>query len=552
MPTQLIHRLQLLLLGGVAMALAALLPIYLRAVDSEVVKTAGLTTKTVTAAAEEQLLLERPGITALLLEAAEKVGIPDLEEPQAAYQTFRLTNPDLNFFGGAFPHLDPIRVTTQRQEATVMEAFINEGHRTAVLRRLQESRRPGIKTLLDNRLITRMAIFPPVTTPGGGALDAVIIATSLLSQNDSLKTSLRKELERHASEANRGNSTHQIEAAYLDLLSLARKMNWAQFSGFVSRIDSLNTLRSLVHALATPDTEIAVVFAASWLAPSPDLVATYLRRFPESGMVDLGLALSTHQGGLAHLLQRQERIHHSTHRQDFLRALGQPPTWNLFATMALRFPWTSLLTKYVAILLGSFFWLRLAFDLVPRSNLVPVAFRVDGIATLRQQILALGVLAGFVLLGEPFLAQNRESDETPLNWRFPTAPAAVAENVDAMVGENIDEVTMLALVLFFLVQAALYALGLVKVKEIERQKVSSRLKLKLLDNEDNMFDAGLYVGLGGTVLSLLILTLNLAQVGLMAAYASTLFGIIFVSLLKIFHVRPVRRKILIEAEAGIL
>ena len=67
-----------------------------------------------------------------------------------------------------------------------------------------------------------------------------------------------------------------------------------------------------------------------------------------------------------------------------------------------------------------------------------------------------------------------------------------------------------------------------------------------------MFDAGLYVGLGGTVLSLLILTLKLAAVGLMAAYASTLFGIIFVSILKILHVRPVRRKFLIEAEAGIL
>ena len=121
-----------------------------------------------------------------------------------------------------------------------------------------------------------------------------------------------------------------------------------------------------------------------------------------------------------------------------------------------------------------------------------------------------------------------------------------------MLGEKVDELTLLALVLFFVIQAVLYALCLVKLKEIEKQKGSSRLKLKLLDNEDNMFDAGLYVGLGGTVLSLLILTLNLAQVGLMAAYASTLFGIIFVSLLKSFHVRPGRIKFLIEAEAGIL
>jgi hypothetical protein len=34
----------------------------------------------------------------------------------------------------------------------------------------------------------------------------------------------------------------------------------------------------------------------------------------------------------------------------------------------------------------------------------------------------------------------------------------------------------------------------------------------------------------------------------MAAYSSTSFGIIFVSFFKIFHLRPARRKLLLEAE----
>jgi hypothetical protein len=33
----------------------------------------------------------------------------------------------------------------------------------------------------------------------------------------------------------------------------------------------------------------------------------------------------------------------------------------------------------------------------------------------------------------------------------------------------------------------------------------------------------------------------------MVAYASTLFGILFVSILKIFHVRPYRRVLLMES-----
>ena len=92
-------------------------------------------------------------------------------------------------------------------------------------------------------------------------------------------------------------------------------------------------------------------------------------------------------------------------------------------------------------------------------------------------------------------------------------------------------------------------LCLIKLKEIQKQSLDSQLKLRLLDNEDNMFDAGLYVGLAGTVLSLVCLALGIIKPGLMAAYASTLFGIIFVSVLKILHVRPDRRQLILEEAA---
>ena len=74
-------------------------------------------------------------------------------------------------------------------------------------------------------------------------------------------------------------------------------------------------------------------------------------------------------------------------------------------------------------------------------------------------------------------------------------------------------------------------------------------ELRLLDNEENLFDAGLYVGLAGTVLSLVLLALarDIIEVSLMVAYVSTLFGIAFVSVLKIFHVRPYRRSLLLES-----
>ena len=547
-----VQRMKLLALGVALLAVAAAMPIYLRAVDEHVVVLAGQHTKTLMVEAENQLRLEKPGVAAMLLEGGKQCGLVNLDDSRAAYDTFRRNNPEFTFWGGYFTDLETVDVDDPSREASVVQALIARRTRTSILERLQTSRRPGVQTLLQNRLLKHTEAFPPVTSPGGAAFDAVILASAMLSQGDYLNTSFRLDIERIASDANRGHSTRPVEAAYLDILTFAKVLNWAQFSGFMSGMDSLESLRQLAHSYSEDKDRLPSLFAICWMSPSNQAVADYLTQFPDTGLEDLSFALASHQGGLKTLLKRQSRIYRSERRQRVHQALPMPSVWSSFAMLSFRFPWIALLTKFVAILIGSFSLIRLFFELLPKRTLTPLMFRVEGIATQRQQILALGVLTLFILVGEPFLAQRGQSEETPLNWSFPTAPAAVAEKVENMVGDKVDEMTLLALVLFFLVQAALYALCIVKLKEIQKQKSSSRLKLKLLDNEENMFDSGLYVGLGGTVLSLLILTLNLAEVGLMAAYASTLFGIIFVSVLKIFHVRPVRRQILIEAEAGIL
>jgi hypothetical protein len=110
-----------------------------------------------------------------------------------------------------------------------------------------------------------------------------------------------------------------------------------------------------------------------------------------------------------------------------------------------------------------------------------------------------------------------------------------------------NQANWLALAVFFAVQATVYIVGLIKLREIKRQQVPSRLKIKLLDNEENLFDTGLYIGLGGTGLALVLLALNLFTASPMIAYASTGFGVLFASLLKIIHVRAYRRTLILEA-----
>jgi hypothetical protein len=89
-----------------------------------------------------------------------------------------------------------------------------------------------------------------------------------------------------------------------------------------------------------------------------------------------------------------------------------------------------------------------------------------------------------------------------------------------------------------------------KLAEIRRQRVSPRVKLRLLENEEHLFDAGLYLGFLGTIVAFIIYSIYVKhQFDLMVAYSSTSFGILFVSFFKIFHLRPVRRQLVLEAEA---
>ena len=64
----------------------------------------------------------------------------------------------------------------------------------------------------------------------------------------------------------------------------------------------------------------------------------------------------------------------------------------------------------------------------------------------------------------------------------------------------------------------------------------------------NLFDSGLYVGIAGTASALVLQVLQLIEANLLAAYASNLFGIICVALVKIRHVRAAKRRLIVECQ----
>jgi hypothetical protein len=71
-----------------------------------------------------------------------------------------------------------------------------------------------------------------------------------------------------------------------------------------------------------------------------------------------------------------------------------------------------------------------------------------------------------------------------------------------------------------------------------------------MENEENLFDLGLYVGIAGTAAAMVLITLGIAKANLIAAFSSNLFGITCVALVKIVHVRPFKKQLIIDGQVA--
>jgi hypothetical protein len=111
-----------------------------------------------------------------------------------------------------------------------------------------------------------------------------------------------------------------------------------------------------------------------------------------------------------------------------------------------------------------------------------------------------------------------------------------------------DSSTLISIGFFAALQVAMYFTCLLKIREVARSSLPPLTKLRLMENEENLFDGGLYVGIGGTATALVLQVLGVIEPNLLAAYSSNLFGITCVALVKIRHVRPYKRTLILESQ----
>ena len=406
-----------------------------------------------------------------------------------------------------------------------------------------------MQAVLETKKMAGTRQFMPVDSAAGQPLEATILLSALLMQGNHYSPEIAATVRTLSDNIEDVYAVVDLERVYFALFSLGKRMNWNQLVQLLPFLETPSTMEQVAAYARNYDEAFSWIYTAILQAESAERVLAYLDLFPEEGLDDLGLSLAYGEGALDYLLEEMKQVEEPQHRLALAAkfptvfdnpALLEPAARNPGAFLIFK----GLFTVLAALCLTGFGLqaFPLLFHTFQRTRKPsPV------VGTLRTITLTLILSLVIILIMEPgvFRQSQTPQPEVRLEWAFQDTVESLFTPTERK--DTMDQITVITISIFFLMQVAVYMAGLIKITEIRKLDKSNELKLELLQNEDQLFDSGLYLGLTGTVLSLIFLAIGVVQASLMAAYSSTLFGIIFVALLKIFHVRPFRKTLILEA-----
>ena len=529
-----------LVLLGVIVAIAAwLLPANLRSVSPALLRAAGAGTPSLGSYGRDLVDAEKIGSAALVLAAARLTDDPRAPALATALQQFARDQPALVAWGGWDPFLDPLfnlRSDSGRRESTpVLTFFITEKARLALREYLAKSGSPGVRAILAARELTATGRFVPANGAGGQPLDALILLTALAYQGGHLSSPLQRELRALADTAATKKELGELEPFFIDLLSLGRRLDWTQLTELLRRAENAKTVGEYAHLARVAPDQLPLIYSAALFSGSADRVAIYLIQYGKAGLEDVKLALGFGEGAVRQLLLRQVPVNRSA-----------SPTLSAAAELVLPHPQLMLALKYLGYFLGVWLVLR-GLD---RWLVAPGGFTglPSALGHMKAGVLALLFAVLLVIVTEPFILKAAPPSEFQLRLHSPVLVAIANSPVSppSQPTPTMDTSTLLSIGFFAVLQVAMYFACLMKIREIARVSLPPLVKLRLMENEENLFDGGLYVGIGGTATALVLQVLGVIEPNLLAAYSSNLFGITCVALVKIRHVRPYKRQLILE------
>jgi hypothetical protein len=524
--------------GLVLVAGAWMLPANLKSLSPALLQAAGEDTQSLGAYGRDLVDAERIGAASLVLAAAKATDDPRAPALEHALAQVAEEQPGLVAWGGWDPFLDPLfqlRTDPGRDGSTpVLTFFIPEEARQKLRRHLADSGALGVRAILRLRELTNTGRFVPASRPGGQPLDALLLLTGLAYQGGHLSPSLQRELRGLAEKALAKQDLGDLAPFFIDLLSLGRRLDWGQLTELLRRADSTKTVGQFAHLARVAPDQLPVIYASALFSDSADRVATYLIGFGRAGLEDLQLALAHGQGAVSQLLHRQVPVNRAAQ-----------PVLSFGASLSLQHPQLMLGLKYLGCFLGLWLVLRgLNRGLTPPGTTV----LPGGLMRMKAGVLAFLLAVLLVAVSEPFLLRAAPPSEYQL--RLPVLVAVANSPVPPTTEpvSTMDSTTLISIGFFAALQVAVYFICLLKIREVAAQKLSPLVKLRLMENEENLFDCGLYVGIGGTAAALVLQVLGVIEPNLLAAYSSNLFGITCVALVKIRHVRPYKYRLILEGQ----
>ncbi len=537
-------------LGLLLLLCGWLIPAHLRAVEEPVLSQAGRNSTSLVGRGVSLAHIGQIGAGEMILRAAQNARLPDTNELSSALDAEAKKFPAFKIWSASIPALRTYFPRAPRtNDFNFTDYVVREENRKKALEVLSASKKPAVQALLHTRSLTNTTTFAPSQEPGGEAFDAAVVVTGLLLDLDKVTPELSTNIEAAAVQANQTGNCETLEQILLDVLSLGQRFNWGQLTTFVDKIDNAGTLHDQADLARNSGDQLPALFAVVELSGDPKGVAQYEKAYPETGAKDLMTAMKYGAGGVRALLRSNQRIFNAESRQ----AVAQNEPFKSLASLAADYSWRmpvfALIFKWLLYFCGGFLLaLALHVGRRPASNL-EAPLQVRGFHVAREFLFALGFLLVVLLMSEPFLVPESTATVRPFRLRIPTAGSVIQPENANLKSSLMDKSKLVPMSLFFVLQGLLYISSIVKLAEIRRQRVGPRVKLRLLENEDHLFDAGLYLGFLGTIVAFILSSVSAKHTfDLMVAYSSTSFGILFVSVFKIFNLRPVRRKLVMEAE----
>lgn len=533
------------IVGSAFVAVGWIIPSQFKSLPVSVLAEAGRGSDGLRQAVRAALDDGRPGAAGIYAQAATAVKLPGAESTMELVRQFQIANPDIAPWGEANPYVEgAVPKNAGRAldpNAGAIRHFLPAATRRSITTYLGNSRNAAVRAVLSTRDLATYRQFLPIHSAGGAPLETTILLTALLIESGQLDGAVVREIRALAEQAKTTGEAASIELIYLDFLSLGQRYNWGQLAALVRDVGSLEVIAQIRHLHKVAPDSAPVLAAATLLTEDPDAVTKYILAFGERGNEALAFALFHGQGSLDLLVRQQLPPDGELSLPAVPAAEGT--AFGQLVEFALHHPRLAVAAKIAAYLLGGLLLFIAAERLTAlrRIELSPVF-------TAAARFVGATVICLFlIVINEPYLALGSEPAGFELQLVIPVLGAANSESMPAKT-LPIDAPTILSISFFFLLQALVFLICMLKLRDIDSKPVPPQTKLRLAENEENLFDSGLYVGIAGTCIALVLQVMGVIQANLLAAYSSNLFGILGVAFIKIRHVRPFKQRLILQVE----